>query len=258
MPFSVPPVVFAVALVLLAPAAALAQVVEFEGRAWFTRLDASAQVKSGSLPGTRVDLEDDLSVDRDNSMPEVRFTLATGISSRLRLAYLRADLEGDTTLERNIEFDGTTFTASTRVETEVELHYARLGWAYVFPVVPGMLKVGPLLEIKGVLIDAALETRGSGSRVRESASLPLAFPTVGVMLGVSPHKMLDVFAEASGVPFGDLGYVVDAEAGLRFIPFHFVSLSAGYRLFDVRVGEKDDDFAKVQLSGPFVGLSVRF
>ena len=57
--------------------------------------------------------------------------------------------------------------------------------------------------------------------------------------------------------FGSLGHVVDAEAGLRFIPIRFLTLSAGYRVFDVRI-DLDDDLAKLQLTGPFIGASVRF
>lgn len=248
--------ILAVCLMLLATPPAIAQIVELEGRYWFADLEGSAQVKSGSVPGTRVDLEKDLGID-DENLPEARLTFWTGPNSRIRLAYLYGNFEGDTILGRTIEFNGTTFTASTRVETEIELHYGRLGWAYMFPVVPGIFKVGPLLEVKGVFIDASLKTVGSGTTVRESAQLPIAFPTVGVMLNLTPHRMLEIFGEASGIPLGDLGYVVDAEAGLRFVPFGLLTLSAGYRIFDVRVGD-DDDFGKLKLAGPFVSVSLRF
>jgi hypothetical protein len=57
--------------------------------------------------------------------------------------------------------------------------------------------------------------------------------------------------------FGDFGHVVDAEAGLRFVPFRFLTVSAGYRVFDVRVSN-DDDFATLTLTGPFIAASFRF
>jgi hypothetical protein len=44
------------------------------------------------------------------------------------------------------------------------------------------------------------------------------------------------FGEASGLPAGDLGHIVDAEAGVH----------------------DGGDFAKLRLSGPFVGVSLRF
>lgn len=243
-------------IMLLGHASAFAQIIDIEGRYWFADLDASAKVKSGSVPGSRIDLDDDLAVDRED-LPELRLTVSTGLNGKLRLAYLHGDFEGERTIERSFQFAGTTFTANSRVDSDIELHYGRIGWAWQFIAVPGVFKVGPMFELKGLVVDASLRTRGPGTNVHESTVLPMAFPTLGVMANVTPVRYLDVFAEVSGVPFGDLGHVVDAEAGLRLIPIRFLSLSAGYRLFDVRVG-KDDNFARLKLSGPFIGASVRF
>lgn len=243
-------------IILLEHQVAVAQFIEIEGRYWFADLDASAKVKTGSVPGTRIDLDNDLGVDSEN-LPELRLTISTGLNSKIRLAYLHGDFEGDRTIERSFQFAGTTFTANSRVESEMELHYGRIGWAWQFIAVPGIFKIGPMVELKGLVIDASLRSRGTGPNIHESKLLPMAFPTVGAMVNVTPVKSLDLFAEVSGVPFGDLGHVVDAEAGLRFIPIRFLSLSAGYRVFDFRVG-KDDNFAKLNLSGPFIGASVRF
>jgi hypothetical protein len=241
---------------LLPQTPALAQVVEVEGRYWFADLEGSAQVKGDSLPGTRFDLKNDLGVE-DENLPEVRLTFWTGPNSRIRLAYLYGKFEGDTILEQTIQFNGTTFTANSRVESEVEVHYGRLGWAYMFPIVPGIFKVGPLLELKGVFIDAELKADAAGSSVRESAKLPIGFPTIGLMVNLTPHRILEIFGEASGIPFGNLGYVIDAEAGLRVVPVRWLTIGAGYRFLDVRVGD-DDDFGKLRLSGPFVSVSARF
>ena len=241
-------------LVLLAPDRTVAQIVDVEGRYWFTELDASTRVESGSIPGTRLDFGQDLDLD-DANIPEIRLTFATGLNSKLRLAYLQGNFDGETTLGQSIQFSGTTFGASTRVDTDLDLYYGRIGWTWQFPVVPGKFRIGPLVEVKGLVIDATIRSRTTG--FRESALLPMAFPTVGAMLSVTPISALDIFAEVSGMTFGSYGHIVDAEAGVRFIPIRFLTLSAGYRVFDVRV-EHDDDFAKLRLTGPFIGASVRF
>jgi hypothetical protein len=98
---------------------------------------------------------------------------------------------------------------------------------------------------------------GRARTPRETAVLPMVFPTVGAVANLTPVKSVDVFVEVSGVPFGDLGHVVDAEAGVRYSPIPFVAISAGYRVFDARVG-KDDRFGELSLWGPFVGASLRF
>jgi hypothetical protein len=250
-------IVLAGCIILFGHGVAAAQVpVELEGRYWFTKLDAAAKVTSSSLPGTSVDLDKDLGV-QDEDFPELRLTLSTGLAGKIRLAYLRGDFAGDTTLERTFQFGGTTFTASSRVESDIEFHYGRVGWAWQPLGVPGIFKIGPLLEIKGLVIDASVRNRTGGSSQHASALLPIAFPTAGLMANVTPLEWLDLFAEASGVPFGDLGHVVDAEAGVRFLPFPLFTIAAGYRILDIRVGT-NDDFARVRLSGPFVGASLRF
>ena len=241
-------------LVLVAPKPTVAQIVDLEGRYWFTNLDASTRVESGSIPGTRIDVGEDLRVD-DANIPEVRLTFSTSLNSKLRLAYLQGSFDGDTTLSQSIRFSGTTFGANTRVDTDLDLYYGRIGWTWQFAAVPGIFKIGPLLELKGVVVDATIRSPGTG--LRESATLPMAFPTLGAMLNITPISVLDVFAEVSGMTFGDFGHVVDAEIGVRFIPIRFVTVSAGYRLFDLRVNN-DDDFAKLKLTGPFVGASIRF
>lgn len=241
-------------LVLLAPDHTAAQIVDVEGRYWFTDLDASTRVESGSIPGTRLDFGQDLDVD-DANLPEIRVTFATGLNSKLRLAYLQGNFDGETTLGQSIQFSGRTFGASTRVDTDLDLYYGRIGWTWQFPVVPGKFRIGPLVEVKGLVIDATIRSPATG--LRESASLPMAFPTVGAMLSVTPISALDIFAEVSGMTLGSFGHIVDAEAGVRFIPIRFLTLSAGYRVFDVRV-EHDDDFAKLKLTGPFIAASVRF
>lgn len=248
--------VIAAALVLAGFGAAQAQVVDIEGRYWFADLDAATRVESDSIPGTRIDLDRDLGMDGDN-LPEIRLGIGTGLNSRFRLAYTHGEFEGARTLERGIEFAGTTFAATSRVESELELHYGRIGWAWQFIAVPGIFKIGPLFELKGLVVDASLRGRGAGSDVRESQVLAMAFPTVGAMANLTPLRWLEVFAEISGIPFGDLGHVVDAEAGVRIIPFPLLSVSAGYRVLDARI-EIDDDLADLTLSGPFLGASLRF
>lgn len=249
-------VVLAALAVLLVPGLAFAQLIELEGRYWFTDLTSSIKAESRSIPGTDIDFDEDLGLDADDS-PEARLTFFTGPFSRIRLAYTRLNFEGDKTLSRTVTFEGETFTANTRVASELELHYGRLGWLFQPVVLPGILRFGGLLELKGFFIDASLRTRDVSPEVRESVRFPLVLPTIGLALDVTALPKLHLFAEASGLPAGDYGHIVDAEVGVRFIPIRFFSLSAGYRIFDIRAGD-DDNFAKLRIFGPFVGASVRF
>jgi hypothetical protein len=94
-------------LVLLAPVQTVAQIVDLEGRYWFANLDGSTRVESGSVPGTRIDIAQDLKLD-DSNIPEVRLTFSTGLNGALRLAYLQGSFDGATTLSQSIQFAGTS------------------------------------------------------------------------------------------------------------------------------------------------------
>lgn len=249
-------VVLTALAMLLVPGVAFAELIDLEGRYWFTDLKASIKAKSDSIPGTDIDFHDDLGLQSEDA-PELRLTLWAGPASRIRLAYTHLNFDGDKTLGRTVTFEGDTFTANTRVVTDLEIHYARVGWLWQPLAIPGILRFGGLLEAKGFFIEAELQTRAVSPRVKENVVFPLVLPTIGLALDVTPHRMFQLFAEASGLPAGDLGHIVDAEAGLRFIPLRLVTFSAGYRIFDIRAGE-NNDFAKLRISGPFVGASVRF
>jgi hypothetical protein len=249
-------VLLAALAVLFAQGVAFGQIVELEGRYWFTDLSASIKAERGSLPATDIDMGDDLGLKSANA-PEGRLTFLTGPNSRIRLAYTRLDFEGEKTVGRTITFDGNTFAANSRMASDLEIQYGRLGWIWEPLGIPKILKFGGILEAKGFLIDASLRTRGATPETKESATLPLVLPTLGLALDLTIYPKVHLFAEASGLPAGDLGHIVDAEAGLRFSPLPIVTLSAGYRLFDMRV-EDGGDRAKLRLYGPFVGASLRF
>jgi hypothetical protein len=245
-------VILAAALVLLGPGLAAAELFEIEGRYWSTDFKGSARIKDGGVAGTRFDFENDLGLEGDD-MPELRVSLGLG-NSRFRLAYTHGVFEGDKTLDQTITFEGRTFNVNDRVTSEIDLHYGRFAWIWTPSIVPGILRVGPMLELKGFLADVSLES----TTVRESANLPIVLPTIGLAGDVSIWR-LELFAEISGLPAGDYGYLVDGEVGIRYdIPIlPLAVLAAGYRIFEVRVGE-DDDFGHLRLSGPFASLMLRF
>jgi hypothetical protein len=183
----------------------------------------------------------------------------TGPNSRIRLAYTHLTFDADKVLTSAVTFQGQTFTAATRVMTDLEIHYGRGAWIWQPLVIPGLLKFGGMFEVKGFVANASLKTRGLTPEIRESESFPLVVPTLGLVLDVTPPPlpMLHVFAEVSGLPAGDLGHIVDAEIGVRYIPIRFFTVSAGYRIFDIGIG-RNDDTAQLTLRGPFVGMSFRF
>ncbi len=230
--------------------------VEFEGRYWITDLTAKAKVTESRI-GTEFDFKDDLGL-KDENLPDGRFTWHTGPHSKLRLAYTQVAYSGDKNIERTIEFDGQTYPVGTRVITDLDVIYLRLGWAWQFiNIADDKVKFGTLLEAKGFLVDISLDAPNLIPPVKESEKFVGGLPTVGVALDINPHKIVNIFAEASGIHAGEYGYFLDGEAGVKIIPIRNVSVLGGYRIFHFK-GEDDPDFAKLKISGLFVGATLRF
>jgi hypothetical protein len=243
-------------LLVALPGGAAAQRLELDARYWVADVSAEAKIEGGELGGTAFDFKRDLGID-DEPLLDLRLSVFTGPSSRLRLAYARPSYEGDAIIGRTIEFNGTVYPAATRVVSELDMHYARLGWNWQLPVIPGKLRVGPLLEAKAFVVDATLEAPAAAPALRETETLAIVIPTVGLALHVSPYPRVDLFAEVSGLTLGDPGHIVDAEAGVRVSLLHFLTITGGYRFLEVR-GEENRSFARLRLGGLFAGVVLRF
>jgi len=250
---------FAMSLLLIASSTVLAQndaQVEFEGHYWITDLTAEAKVTENDI-GTDIDFKADLGLE-DKNFPDGRFTWYTGPKSKLRLAYTQISYSGDKNVERTIEFGGETYHVGTRVITGLDVKYLRLGWVWQFiNVADGKVKFGTLLEAKGFWVYTSLEAPDILPPVKESKNFAIGLPTIGVALDINPHKVVNIFAEISGLPAGEYGYFLDGEAGIKIIPIKNLSILGGYRIFDIKA-EDDPDFARLRISGPFIGATLRF
>jgi hypothetical protein len=249
----------ALVIFVFTPCIALAQgdvKLEFEGRYWFTTLKGNVKVTQNDI-GTDVDLKRNLDI-KDENYWETRITWYTGPKSKIRLAYTQVNYEGDENINRTVEFAGQTYNVGTRVETDFDIKYLRLGWAWQFiNIRQGLVKLGTLVEGKVFWIKGSLEAPDLSPPVEESKSFFFGLPTIGVALDINPHRILNIFAEGSGMHAGSYGYIYDAEAGVKLIPIKILTLLAGYRILGFE-GKVEHNFARARVYGPFVGVTVRF
>ena len=174
----------------------------------------------------------------------------------MTFSYTPISYKSDSNLKRTIEFAGETYALNTRVDTALDLQYLSFGWAFQFVNVEGgKFKFGTLLEVKGVLGDVSLAAPNLA--IDNAWNFSAWLPTLGLAMDINPTPFINIFAEISGMTAGQYGTIWEGEAGIKFIPFKNFSISGGYRV--VSIDARDDpDYAKVQLGGPFVGLSLRF
>lgn len=226
--------------------------VEFEGRYWITELDGKAAVADAGIGGTEFDLTSDLGIDEDD-FPDGRVTINIG-PAQWRFAYLQGDYSGSQNLTQAITFKGKTYTLGTNVSSDFDFIYLRFGRIWnLFDW--NKLKIGAVIETKALLADIELDAPSLG--FSDSQDIIGGLPTLGASFELRPIKMVNLFAEISGLGAGSYGYFFDTEAGIKLIPFKNFSIVAGYRMIDVEL-DYEDNSLEFDTGGPFVGGTLRF
>ena len=229
--------------------------IEFQGRYWTTDLDTRIKVASNSVEGTDVDLKDDLGIN-DEDFPEARLTIALSKHNKMRFGYTQISYNGERNITRTIMFNGKSYTLGSKVETDFDLKYLRLGWIWEFiNIGDGVFEGGTLFEVKGFIIEASLNAPSLS--ISESEDFRGAFPSLGLTLGMQPHKSVNLFAEASGISAGNYGYFYDAEVGVEFTITKSFTILGEYRILELKA-EDDSNYAKLKIKGPFAGGTLRF
>jgi len=250
-------VVLLLALVLIWPVLSWSQVgedynIEIEGRYWMPKLDSTVKVVENFL-GTDIKLVDDLGFDERKNFAEGRFQIKFFKKHKFNLSYLPMKWDADKIITRTVEFAGTSYTVGTRVQSKLDLNFYKVGYEYDFLVG----KVGFLGAGIDVLVaNVSVELKAPGF-VDEKEDKTLPIPMIGLTGRLYPIKWVNLTAKVSGIPLGQYGNIIDAEASLHINPIKYVGISGGYRYFKVDA-KYNDNSLDFKLDGPFVALNIRF
>ena len=237
------------------PTGPVSAAIEFEARIWAPDLSGKGLV-GDFIDGTEIDLEKDLGLEAGEIL-EGRFTWQPMKALMFRVAYARMDLSGDARVERDFEFDGIVFPIGIQVESSLNIDYARFAAAWLFPLGEDF-RIGPIVEAKGLYADASIVGRLLSLEIRRGEKdFAAGFGSAGLILDYKPIPTLHLFAEGTIDVGVSEGGATDIELGIKFFPLKLLSVSGGYRVINIEYSD-DPDYAEVDLSGFFLGASVRF
>ena len=228
---------------------------ELEVRGWLAEIDGNLRLQEGER-GTDILLPDVLGFDSEETL-EFRLTWRLAGPLVLRFGYMPLGYSGDTTLSEELEFGGIVFPIEINVSSKLDIEYGRLGVGWLIEAAE-KFHIGPMLEIKGMRTEAEL----SGSilsipLITARESVDAGFLSIGGLFDAAPIAKLHIVGEVFYSPGLDLGEMIEAEVGLKFIPIKMLSISAGYRLIDFDL-ENDGDKLDLEFSGPYLGGSLTF
>lgn len=237
--------VSAVFIMGFSASALAADKVEAELRWWKTSLDANAKVGTNA---TNINFKDTLGMS-DKNFTDIRFTI--GEEKKMRVAYTKFDMSG----QRNVGsvwFQGQNYTAD--VSSSLNIDYYRIG--FIRPIKhTDTTKIDYIIDIKGFNFESKLDSNTNA--LHEKKSFSGALPAIGIAASTKLSPQLTGYAEITGLPFGGYGHLYDYEIGAKYQMSSNASLTAGYRVFDLEA-KKDDDYAKIKLSGPYFSAEYKF
>ncbi len=227
--------------------------VELEGRYWNARLDAQVKIVDGHM-GTEMNLVDDLGFDKTKGFGEARLQVKWFQRNKFNFSYIPLRWNADKVLTKDVIFVGQIFTAGTRVQSHLDMQFFKGGYEYDFLIG----KYGFLGASFDILLSPTdIELKAPSQGIVEQHDLVLPAAMVGIVGRINILSWLGFTAKLSGLPVGEYGHVLDAEATLDVNPIKYIGISGGYRIFEVKA-KFDDNSVFYHLDGPFLALKIRF
>ncbi|MCJ8157748.1 outer membrane beta-barrel protein [Sphingomonas sp. LaA6.9] len=241
-----------------------------EGSAYFPKVDTDIRVSSltDNTVGTEIDLESDLGLDNDSTLPAVFAGVRLGSNFSIGAEYYSLGRDGTVNLARDIVFDDVTYPATASITSKFNTDVYRLTLGYAF-VREDNFEIGAALGLHATDFEIQIEgignvggATGQFESRRRSALAPL--PTVGLFgaYEIMPKLTLTGRIDYLSLSIDDYdGRLINTQAALTYRVFKNVGIGAMYRYVDYRLDvEKPEWEGRIayEFKGPAIFLQVGF
>jgi hypothetical protein len=255
-------VVTAAGLILMAGGALAPSVFALEagvrGMYWGSTISGNVQTVTGGVPGTVLDVKNDLGMKDENIFNGEAFLKAGDFT--FRVVYTPLKFTGSSVLSAPIDFDGYTFPAGTPISSKLETKMVDgdVEWDLLNPDLGvAAMNLGLFLRLK--YVDGSVEISSNNPLVPITATqdFRLVIPEVGAAAGIGFLKnIIRADARVSGMAYSG-SHLYEGDAFLSVIPFPFLRLQGGYRSIDLKADENDLK-GTLKIKGPYAGFQIAF
>ena len=192
----------------------------------------------------------------------------------LKLKYEDLKMAGENTLNRTFTYGNQTYDVTGQVSTELDLSYIDFAFTYgvPLPMIDIDFGINARTMIGGFTIEGNLDNQPSQKEEVDfsDSDLPAVIPMAYVSLAATiPTTDLTLSTELSTLPLGDTNITDWNLKGTWFAPLPTnallkVGLEAGYRYYNVKIGESTlgadtkDLESDIGISSFFIGGTVHF
>jgi hypothetical protein len=207
--------------------------------------------------GSTIDLKNDLGL-ADKKVAEFQLMVKLALKHKIRVQFIPISYTQTATTPRALTFNSQTYPAGSSITSSLAWNAWRFGYEYDF-VSTYRGFIGTIVDVKYTDVGAALTAPG----VAGAASARAPIPALGGIGRIYLAQNLSITGELTGFKFPG-GWIkstsgsyadMDLYAMLNFTDAF--GIRAGLRKFDVEY-TLTNDTGSFKLSGPYVGVSLRF
>jgi hypothetical protein len=171
-------------------------------------LSSSTTIRADSttgVPGTVVNGEDVLGLDKSDYEPKFQVMLRAGVRNRLWLDYVTLDRSSSTLVQQPIAFRDVVFQSGEPLQSELDLRILSLTYGYSFWH-SEKVELAATLGVSAVQItaQAKVATEQVHANQTEDAAGPFPTPGLAATWSVSKHFYLDARAQYLNLHINDL------------------------------------------------------
>ncbi len=221
---------------------------------WFTSVEGEIEVGSGSLEGTKVDVEDDLGFSNED-FPVVEIFVRSG-KHQLSFSYCNIDSIGDNILTRNIVFNGETFNVGAHIRTTLDLDLYDFRYQYDFIEYDGFLD-GLSLGLVGrvAVLDGGAGVASKITSTYEDFTQPIPYGGINIDLDVFDDLLEARLLTTVGYYNGPW---LDSQAEIALTPLPYLYITGGYRIIYFDIDFDDLELDRFRFAGPYIGLTLTY
>jgi hypothetical protein len=224
--------------------------------AGFWNPTADMQIASGPNASS-VDVKNDLGVG-DKKFGEFQLVVKPALKHKIRVQFIPISYSQTATTARTLTFNGQTYPAGASIASSLDWKAWRFGYEYDF-VSNFRGFIGTIVDVKYTDVSATLTAAGQVG----AAAAKTPIPALGGIGRLYLAQNLSLTGELTGfkIPGGWIkttsGHYADMDLYAMLNFADSFGVRAGYRKFDVEY-TTDTDMGTFKLSGPYVGVSLRF